>query len=199
MPSISLTDLVDVVSRSGTPKARKVATIKNRPPYQPQTDFYKPLREGIVAIHQQSGDKTALKALLGTLVDQKKSANYPGAVTGYQKWWGKKTLEWFTPVRAIHSHAGVDVAVNPELGLVVDGHRMHIKLYLKADPLTKLRSDLVTALMESTLRSKCQNGDGVALLDVRKAKLFIPGEDVKQTTAMVDAELAYIAQLWASL
>jgi len=194
-----LTDLVDVVSRSGTPKARKVATIKNRPPYQPQTDFYKPLREGIVAIHQQGGDKTALKALLGSLADKKKAANYPGAVDGYQKWWGKKTLEWFAPARAIHSHAGVDVAINPELGLIVEGHRMHIKLYLKADPLTKLRCDLVTALMESALRPKCQKGDGVGLLDVRKAKMFVPGGDVMQTTAMVDAELAYIAQLWASL
>lgn len=199
MPSISLTDLVEVVTRAGTPKAKRVAAIKNRPAYQPQTDFYKALREGLVSIHEKGKGKDALKELLPGLVDQKKVANYPAAIDGYRKWWGKKTFEWFVPVRATYGHAGVEVNINPELGLVIDGQRTLVKLYLKADALTKLRVDLVTCLMEKALRPKCHKDDAVALLDVRKGKLFVPGGDATVTGAMVDAELAYIADLWPKL
>ncbi|NID14493.1 hypothetical protein [Luteibacter yeojuensis] len=199
MPSISLTDLVDVVSRAGTGKAKKVAAIKNRPPYQPQTDFYKALREGIVDVHQKGLGRDALRDIAAHLTDKKKKANYPGAVTGYHKWWGKKTIEWFAPVKTLYTHAGIDVNVNPELGLVIEGQRTLVKLYLKAEPVGKVRIDLVTALMEKVLRPKCRKDDAVALLDVRAGKLFRPGNDIDSTVAMVDAELAYIADLWPKL
>ena len=199
MPNLSLTDLVDVVSRAGTPKATKVAEIKNRKPYQPATDFYKPLREGLVEIHQAGKDKKALTSLQKSLTDPKKIANYPVAIEGYRKWWGKKEITWFDPPRNTYGHAGIDIAINPELGLIVDGTRYVIKLYLKADALTKLRVDLITVLMEVSLRSKCQNSDVLALLDVRRSKLFTVSIAIKPAKAVVDAELAYIAALWPSV
>jgi len=199
MPSLSLTDLVDVVSKAGTPKATKVAEIKNRRPYQPATDFYKPFRDGLIDIHQKGKDKKGLLDLQNSLTDPKKIANYPDAIDGYRKWWGRKTITWFEPPRNIYGHAGIDVAVNPELGLVVDGKRLVIKLYLKADPLTKLRVDLITVLMEVALRSKCRSDDLLALLDVRQGKLFTVAAQLKPTKAVVDAELAYVAALWPSV
>lgn len=199
MPSLSLTDLVDVVSKAGTPKATKVAEVKNRKPYQPATDFYKPFRDGLIVIHQKGKDKKGLLDLQNSLTDPKKIANYPDVIDGYRKWWGKKTISWFEPPRNTYGHAGIDVAVNPELGLVVDGKRHVIKLYLKADPLTKLRVDLITVLMEVSLRSKCQPDDILALLDVRHGKLFTVSAQLKPTKAVVDAELAYVAALWPSV
>ncbi len=117
MPNLSLTDLVDVVSRAGTPKATKVAEIKNRKAYQPATDFYKPFREGLVGVHEAGKDKKALGDLQKSLTDPKKIANYPDAIEGYRKWWGKKSFAWFEPPRNLYGHAGIDVAINPELGL----------------------------------------------------------------------------------
>src|SRR3954462_10658852 len=199
MPSLSLTDLVDVVSKAGTPKATKVAENKNRNPYQPATDFYKPLRDGLVELHKAGKDRSALAELLGGIQDQKKLTNYPSALDGYYKWWGKKTIEWFDPPRNLYGHAGVDVAVNPELGLIVDGTRFVIKLYLKADPLSKLRVDLVTVLMEIALRPKCKPGDALALLDMRRSKLFTVSAPIKPTRAVIDAELSYVAALWPNI
>lgn len=199
MPNLSLTDLVDVVSKAGTPKATKVSETKNRRPYQPATDFYKPFRDGLINLHQAGNDKTALGDLQKSLTDPKKITNYPDAIDGYRKWWGKKNLTWFEPPRNLYGHAGIDVAINPELGLVVNGNRHVIKLYLKADPLTKLRVDLITVLMEVALRPKCQADDPLALLDVRQGKLFTVSAPLKSTKAVVDAELAYIAALWPSV
>lgn len=197
--SMSLTDLVDVVSKAGTPKATKVADIKHRAEYTPATDFYKPLRDGVIEIHRQGKTRKALDSLLGSLSDKKKLANYPEAIDGYSKWWGKKSLAWFEPPRTVYGHAGIEVSVNPELGLVVDGKRHIVKLYLKNDPLTKLRTDLITVLMEVALRPKCKDDDVLCLLDMRKSKMFSASASLKATQAVVNAELAYVAALWPNV
>lgn len=63
MYDISLTDLVDVISKSGSPKATKVNQIKNRKPYHPTADFYKPLRDEIIRIHKEGLEKKLLQML----------------------------------------------------------------------------------------------------------------------------------------
>jgi hypothetical protein len=64
-PTISLTEFVDFVITAGPPKITKVKNIKTKPPYQPQLDFWKKLRDSIEAFHSQG--KTS-KADLDKLV-----------------------------------------------------------------------------------------------------------------------------------
>ena len=196
MPQISLTDLVDIVLKSGTPKATKVAQVKARPDYEPAFDFYKSLRDRIIEIHRDGDPKSALNAFMATVTDQKKQINYPSAVNGYKKWWGRKTLGWFPPPRANYARHGVEVIVNPELGLDVNGARHLIKLYFKTDPLSRLRVDIIIGLMETTLRPHCRKDDAMTVLDVRQARLFSFQATAIASMAMIDAELAYIANLW---
>jgi len=199
MPQISLTDLVDIVSRSGTPKATKVEQVKRRPDYEPVFDFYLQLRDAIVDIHQNHGDKRQLTHFIAAVTDAKKVSNYPSAVAGYKKWWGRKQFTWFRPPRATYAQHGIDVIVNPELGLQFDGSRHVIKLYFKQDALSKLRVDVITQLMEMTLRGMCTHGETMSVLDVRKAKLFSFDPGVPGMKPVIDAELAYIATLWPNV
>jgi len=196
VPELSLTDLVDIVSKSGTPKATKVAQVKARPDYEPAFDFYKSLRDRIVEIHRAGDPRSTLNMFMAGVTDVKKRKNYPSAVSGYKKWWGQKTLSWFAPARATYSQHGVDVIVNPELGLDINGTRHLVKLYFKDDSLSRLRIDIITRLMEDRLRPRCQQNEVMAVLDVRNAKLFTFREAASATIAMIDAELAYIASLW---
>jgi len=196
MPQISLTDLVDIVSKSGTPKAAKVAQVKARPAYEPAFDFYKPFRDRIIDIHRDGEQKSALNVFMASVTDAKKRTNYPSVVNGYKKWWGQKSLKWFVPRRTAYSKHGIEVIINPELGLDVNGARHLVKLYLKTDPLSKLRVDIITRLMESTLRPSCAKNEVMAVLDVRQAKLFSFQLTTPASMAMIDAELAYIASLW---
>jgi hypothetical protein len=196
LPKLTLTDFIDVVSKAGSPKTTKVKQIKNRPAYQPATDFYKPFREGLIKLHSTGKDRTALDSIVPGLLDVKKITNYPDLVDGYKKWWGKKNIDWFVPPRGSYSHNGVDIAVNPELGLVVDGKRVVVKLYNKAEPVNKYRIDMVPLLMEITLRGDSQPDDAMALLDVRKGKLHYLSVNPGSAKPGVDAELAYIASLW---
>lgn len=199
MPQITLSDAVDVISKSGSPKATKVSQIKNRPPYHPAIDYYRPLRSSLVAIHSNGRDRRAMDAILPTITDAKKLGNYHAAIEGYKKWWGRKNVGWFDPPRAEYASGDVSVLVNPELGLEFEGTRYMIKLYMKDEKLEKLRIDPALVLMELALRPVAQPGDRVAVLDVRKSKLHVLGVDVAKNKPMVDAELGYIAALWPNV
>jgi hypothetical protein len=199
MPRITLTDVVDIISKSGTPKATKVNQIKYRQAYSPQTDFYKPLREWIVSIHQKNHPKNQLGDVLKFLTDEKKIKNYPKAIGGYEKWWGRKVISWESSFSAVYSYQNIDIGINPELGLVVDGVPYLIKLYLKDEPLHKLRVEFIFALMQYALISGSPQNCKMAILDVRNSKLFCANYDsasLEKLMRMVNAELAYVATLW---
>lgn len=198
-PELSLTDFVDIVHKSGTPKATKVRQVKARPEYDPAFDFYRPLRETIVETHTKGGSRQQFNALAGAVEDPKKLKNYPAAIAGYGKWWGNKAMAWFAPPRQAYSSSGVSVILNPELGLSWNGAGHIIKLYFKEDRLEKLRISLILDLMEYALRPKLGEDITISVLDVRRAKLHSYMGGPLQTIPLINAELAYIASLWPSL
>ena len=196
MPRISMTDFVDIVSKSGTPKTTKVAEVKNRRPYEPAFDFYRLIRETIIEAHENGQPRSAIESVLEILTDRKKITAYPDLVMGYTKWWGRKTLDWFEPPTAFFSAHGVDVSVNPELGLTINGQPHLVKLYFKAPKLAKNRIDIITHLMEVALTDECPKGTAMAVLDVRRSKLIRPTVAIPTLDATLIAELAYVAALW---
>ena len=196
MPRITFTDLIEVLTKSGSPKATKVAQIKNRHAYDPATDFYKALREGLIQLHKTGGVKADLSKLQKGLSDPKKIVNYPLMVAGYRKWWGNKSLAWFDPKGNTYTQSGIDVAVNPEIGLTINGQRQVVKLYLKTDTLTKTKADLIVTLMQHVIGPLEPAGTLFSVLDVRNSKLFTYSATGKNFKPMVDAELSYIATLW---
>lgn len=197
MPKISLTDFVDVVAKVGRPKATKVRQVQERPDYEPAFDFYKALREHIAEVHKTTAGKSAVSEVLATLTDPKKIGNYSDLVAGYRKWWGKKEIGWFNPPRGVYTAAGFEIIVNPELGLVINGERHVVKLYLKNEKLTKFKTEIIIDLLEHQLRSKVSPSDKFAVLDVRESKLFADGAHLPAALPIVNAEIAYIASIWS--
>lgn len=174
MPNVSLTDFVDVVSKAGTSKINKVRSLKHRPAYNPKNDFYKIFRDQLLKIHKNGDPRRELSNILDLLTDKKKIKNYPSLIDGYKRWWGRKTLVWFDPPSETWSANAVDIRVNPELGLEYGGNRYIIKMYLKAEPLTKARVDIITHLMDTALRDRTDQDEIMAVLDVRKSHLITP-------------------------
>ena len=173
MIQISLTEFVDFVTKSGTPKLTLVKRVKERHAvgYDPRTDFYKPLRDGIVALHKSGKSKNAFDSLAKGLSDQKKMTAYPDLVKGYKKFLGRKTVKWFRPSSQLWTCQGLAVSVNPEVGLEFGGTRHAIKLYFKAEKLTKLRMDAINELMHHALGGS-KKSPSFCILDVRNAKLI---------------------------
>lgn len=79
---------------------------------------------------------------------------------------------------------------------MINGVPHIIKLYFKEDPLKKVHVEVVGALIAYVLRRN--EFDRVGVLDVRKKKLHIfDPSQTKANMAMVNAEIAYIADMWS--
>ncbi|MDP9891926.1 hypothetical protein J2W32_002145 [Variovorax boronicumulans] len=199
MPKISLTSLADIASVVGTQKVTKVRAIKKRGPYSPAVDFYKALREALVTAHDNGWSKVNLLEIPHAQTDPKKVASYLSAINGYNKWWGQKTLQSFDAPRSTYSKHGIDVLVTPETGIEAGTTQYVLKFYLNNEPLDTFKANLITALMEMTLRDQCQATEVMAVLDVRRGKLFTMRSQLKTLKTVIDAELAYVADLWDAL
>jgi len=196
---ISLTDFVDFVSKSGGSKLTKVKQIKNRDDYHPATDFYKALREGIIAVHRKDGSKAELNDLMNGLTDEKKIKNYPDAIAGYKKFWGNKKFTWFQPPAKHWKNGDVDIKINPELGLEYEDKFIVIKLYMKAEKLTKDRVTQILSLLESQLRKRVEPEVLFCVLDVKNAKLFINESKDSSFLPLLEGEVRSFETIWKAI
>ena len=170
---VSLTDFVDFVSKSGRPKLTQVQNVKWRPKYHPQTDFWRPLREAIIDFHKTNqSQKSVLDRALSGITHKPKLTAYPVALAGYKKFLGKKAIQALPEVRSSWSHGNVNVNVNPELALTVQGVPHIVKLYFKAETLSMKNAELILLMMADSLRSHVAPGTVMSLLDVQRGKLF---------------------------
>jgi hypothetical protein len=196
---ISLTDFIDFVCKTGSTKLTHVKNVKEREAYNPATDFYKALREGIIELHKSGGTKADLKQIIDSITDSKKEVNYQIAIDGYKKFWGRKSLKWMNPPNKHWVVNDLDVKINPEIGLEYDSKFYVIKLYLKSDKLSKNKIDQILALMEKELRSKVEDEVVFAVLDVKNAKLHANDTKDISLMALLMGEAVSFETIWKAL
>jgi len=199
MLEISLTDFVDFVISSGTPRVTKVRDLKYRPAYDPRFDFWKPLREAIEDFHKTGRPLQWLQQRATGQTDRKKQARYPAAFEGYERFLGHRSMAWFKPPAAPWSQSGVSVKVNPELGLKINGVPHVLKLYFKADKLSKNKVDVITHLMEVSLSQIAPKQAAMGIVDVPRGKLITPTVQVSGVAALLAGEAAALATMWAQV
>jgi hypothetical protein len=131
MPDISIIDFTDFVLRTGSPKITKVVEIFKRGDYVPSHDFWKPLRDHICEFHEGASKQLAFAQ---TGAHEKKRARYEEALKGYEKFLRAEGLEWFKPHRAEWTFEDLIVRINPEVGFVLGGKPVLVKLSLSRKP-----------------------------------------------------------------
>ena len=194
---ISLTDFVDFVTRAGMPKLTKVKQLKHRGEYGPFSDFYRPLREAVIAAHQRRQGKAAIPAAaLPAVAEDRRRRHYDELCAAYLAWWGRQELDYFPPPTALLRRGDLTVSVNPELGLLIDRRPHVIKLYFKEPPLTKRYAEVAAALMHESLGGQAPSAAILGLLDVRRRRLHTlrPRPDL---SALLAGELAALEAMWA--
>jgi hypothetical protein len=170
MERVSLTYFVDFVLKVGTPKLAGVKEFKEHR-YDHLTDFYKPLREAIVDMHEKGRPDRSLDDLMGTLTDERKRRIFPGLVEGYRKFLhGGSAKKWFTPPHTVMPLGDLEININPELGFEIDGKPTLIKTYFRGEPLAQKRVNIVLGLISAAL-APTRPGMQFAMLDVKNAKL----------------------------
>jgi len=168
MERVSLTYFVDFVLKVGTPKLSGVKEFKEHR-YDHLTDFYKPLREAIVDMHEKGKPDRALDDFLVTLTDERKRRIFPGLVEGYRKFL-RPGMTWFTPPHATLPVGDLEININPELGFEIDGTPYLIKTYFRGEPLSQKRVSTVLGLITSAL-GPGRPGTVFAMLDVKNSRL----------------------------
>jgi hypothetical protein len=199
MTNLSLADFIDIVSKSGVSKTNTILRIKNRPPYQPAFDYYKSIREHFVEIHRSGLNKTDILNAKDLTSDTKKWEIYTLLLSQYKKFIGRKNLFWFQPPRSNWLANDISVLLNPEMGLIINDVPHVIKLYMKADKLSKEKSTISLFLMHQVLPPNHNNQSVVySILDVRQNNLIKTEGFPQNILSALTAETAYINSIWNS-
>lgn len=199
MAYISLSDFIEYVSKSGTTKFSKVKEINRREDYHPSKDFWRTLREAIIELHTKNRDKSDLDEVLKGLTDRKKQNRYPELVKQYKSFLGRKKIEWFEPPNKEWKFENLKVKLNPELGLDINGKLYVIKLWFKAEKLSKAKAELILLLLNEKLQTKKFKDVTFAILDIGNKKLF---DSTKLTSAefpLLEAEALSFIRIWDSV
>lgn len=199
MPEISLTDFVNFVSRTGTSRLTVVKDVRSRGEYDPIRDFWKDLRHGLIEFHRggESG-----KADLDTLLDgqpEVRKTHYKEAISGYKKFLGRKSVHWFEPPRVTWSRGGLDIRVNPELGLVLNGEPHIIKVNFRTRGLNKRQIECVLLLLEDALRPIVGKKEHFSVLDVCSGKLFTSDQPRRYLAPYLLGEATSFCTMWQEL
>lgn len=200
MISLSLTRFLDFTMKSGSPKFTSLKQTKKQlaDGYHPATDYYKQIRDAIVAHHRDGRPISVIDSVAKNVNNKSKQDNYPAIAAGYKSFRGRKSIKWFKPPQSDWTAQGVSVSVNPELGLEFKGSKHVIKLYFKSEKPRKLEIRAILSLMDAVLQNK--KGDlTMSVLDVRRGKLITDTPPDPTLMALMQGEAAAIAAMWSSL
>lgn len=158
-----------------------------------------------VIIYQNNLPKTELDNVIQKLTDKKKKDNYPGIITGYKKFIGRKKIEWINPPHKDWKIGDIIISVNPEIGLdekKKDGSSDFyiIKLYFKDEAIRKEQIAQILTLMEMQLRDKVKEPEvKFAFLDIRRSKLHIKNINDLSDLPLLKGEAQCLATMWKEI
>lgn len=202
---ISLTDFMSFIEKSGIAKQTKVKQLTKRASYSPSQDFYKKIREGVIAIHKEGRPLTALEAILLELTDKKKINIFPDLIDSYINYFGKKQLTWVDPPSSFWKHKNLTIRINPELGLQFKSKKnaplttYFIKLHFNKTKLEKNKADLILTLMKKELKHTSSNPIEYGILDVSRKRLFLSTQVKNDYAPLLLGEADSIITIWNNL
>ena len=198
MDRISLTYFVDFVLKAGTPKLTGVREFKENKD-EIYTDFYKPVREAIVEMHKTGASDKYLDEFVASLTDERRKRIYPSIVEGYRKFLSSAKITWFHPPSGTYPLGGVEININPELGLNIDGTPHLIKMHFRSEPLSSKRVQVVLTLLTSSGLGTSVPGCVFAMLDVRKGRLHTLKAPNPRLNLLLRGEAASFSTIYAGL
>lgn len=193
---ISMTTFVDFVIARGNTRITRIREAKDLygEEYSPARDYYRRLREAIIAVHYEGKDLATLDAVIKQ-ANLRKRELYGRCVSGYKRWRGHKNLSSYDVHSAPWQDGQLEVRINPELGLTVDGDNYVIKLYFKGEQPTKRQLDVILHLLNNHPVTR-EKGAAPAVLDMQRGKLFIPTRQIDGIDALLTGEAAAFVAMW---
>ena len=198
--NISMNTFVDFVVTHGAPKLGEVmkAKIRHQTGYNPATDFYKPLREWLIAVTQQNLTGTETHdSMRSTFVNlnTRKAHAYQECIAGFTKWRRGKNIVWNKTLRSEWTQGRVAIRITPDLGVSIRGVQHIIALYFKKAEPSKDRLQAILHLLKQ-LDGREQTPFTVGILDMRRGRLHSPTRDVSDMEQLLAGEAAAFQTMW---
>ena len=199
MTTVTLTTLADFVLATGPSRITKIkqAIKYYKEGYSPKRDYWKGLREAIIALHKGNLPKESLDAVLRN-ISQSKINNYNKNILSYKKWLGRKKIQWVGVDSKHWGHGDLRVTVNPELGLKINDSNYLIKLYFKSEKPTPRRVEIIGHLLE-TSAPRNETIYQTAVMDVASGRLIKPNKTIESIDALLIGEAAAFSAMWSEL
>lgn len=143
-------------------------------------------------------DRKGLDAITAAQTHDLKLRHYPLAAAGYMKFLGRRPQDYFTPPSGIWRAGGLEVKVNPEVGLTIGGCPTVIKLYFKSPPLTKPRVRASIGVMMARLAATTRPDTQFGVLDVKAGKLLLPDGrwNAADIQILINGEARMFVDIW---
>lgn len=195
MRTIPFNAFLEFLSTPGLPRVKLTKSLREAPF---RTDFYQPVVDAIRDLHTNergAGDEL-LDAFLAARTDPKEQTVFPRVVKGYRRFLAANKASWFEPPSRDYPLGPINVVVDPEVGLLLNGRPHVLKLYMGRELPTLDQISAVTTLLTRAL-STTWPGTEMCLLDVRRAKLHVHKAD-ERTGVLLTAEAQSLGSLCAS-
>jgi hypothetical protein len=180
---------VEFTVAQGTARVDCVADSKRE--YDPKTDFYKGLRERSIRQFVDGWNAQEFRRRVREVKTPNKQASYEACRAHLTRWAQNKAISATRASNRNWEAAGLEVRVNPELRMTIDGTKYVVKLYFKADELTTARRENMLFLLSET----APQGVDAAILDARRGELIVAGEADPNLDALLVSDAAAFATL----
>jgi hypothetical protein len=189
MAIVPLSTFVEFTVAQGT--ARVALARASGDDYDPRRDFYKGLRERAIRQFANGWSAAEFRRSLREVRNPRKQASYEACRRGLTQWARGRQIVASRARPSLWEAGGLDIRVNPELRLTVDGRRFAVKLYFKADELTPARRENTLFLLAETAPQGVEAG----ILDARRGHLVTEDEQDPALDARLASDAAALSAL----
>jgi len=199
--SVGLTQFIDFTIKGSAAKTNMVRKIKYQHKYHPSFDYWKQLRDAIIAFHEQNLGFDYFEKLVQNVDDRKKS-NYIAMIKQYQKFLKNKDISWFHPGKATWVSNELLVRSTPELGLIINDEPHLIKLYFKGNREKIDRRNIsttLTLLNTSIYEESHAPYISRSVLNLNKNKLFTDNTVNQDKLIALQSEAAQFMFIWNNI
>lgn len=144
-------------------------------------------------------DKKYFDRVLETVNEENRKAVYPALIANYKSFLGRKHIESIPVKKATWQYSKLSVKANPELFLTINDERHLIKLYFKADALSKNRIAIIQLLLQMAFDDKVQQPVKYCVLDIRRNKIYPTASPDASLLPLLQGEAASFIAMWESL
>lgn len=196
---IKFSDFLVFLCKRGTARITAVQRIRDRGPYDVRRDYWKQFRETLLRYHRLNLNGLPSVALLAASgQDPKKRASYQATAEAYHRFVGRRAVTSFAAPGGVWRASDFEVAVNPELGLVVGGRPFILKWHLRADHLDPRIAREAAFLLPHLLRDLAPPRTQFGVLLPTSGTIIRPRE-AGTTLKFLESEAAAFVQIWNSL